>query len=214
MVWGEFGETFWADFFGWICCCCCLLLLGLHWFSLKFQARALSDQIRLLTMQVELEEATGNTSGFIDLSVMETISSCIHNATPLCIKYALRIKNEFQINDKRFYFCKINALSSMGSWGELKRFSEEKRSPVGYVPFVEAYIAGGRSKEAAACMALVRDEQIRIDLLEKNHQYMKAAVLAIKLNDKHRLIDMYRGCTDKQMKADIAKLGEKIGVRL
>ena len=194
-----------------------LFLFFAHCFSsksLKFQVRALSDQIKLLTMQLELEEATGETSGFVDLSVMETISHCIHNATPLCTKYAQRIKTDFYINDKRFYLCKINALASAGAWGELKRFSEEKRSPVGYVPFVDAYILGGRSKEAASCMSLIRDEQVRIDKLEDNQQFMEAAVLTIKLNDQHRLVEIYRACNNKQIKADIARLGEKIGVRL
>ena len=74
--------------------------------SLKFQARALSDQIRLLTMQLELEEGTGETDLFINLSVMETITKCIDNATPLCLKYANRIKNEFSINERRWYVFK------------------------------------------------------------------------------------------------------------
>ena len=165
-------------------------------------------------MQLELEESTGDTSGFVDLSVMETISKCVKNATPLCKKYAMRIKVEFQVNDKRFYWCKIKSLSSIGAWSELKRFSEEKRSPIGYAPFVDAYIRGGRSQEAASCITLIRDEQIRIDKLEDNKQYMEAALLAIKLNDQHRLIDIYRSCNNKQMKADIATLGAKIGVRL
>jgi hypothetical protein len=172
---------------------------------LKFQARALSDQIKLLKMQLELEESTGDTSGFVDLSVMETISKCVKNATPLCKKYAMRIKVDW---------CKIKSLSSIGAWSELKRFSEEKRSPIGYAPFVDAYIRGGRSQEAASCIALIRDEQIRIDKLEDNKQYMEAALLAIKLNDQHRLIDIYRSCNNKQMKADIATLGAKFGVRL
>ena len=181
---------------------------------MKFQSRALSEQIRLLTMQVELEEATGETACFVDLSVMETITRCIHNATPLCSKYALRIKSEFQISEKKWYRNKIKSLAEVGSWSELKRFMEEKRSPVGYVPFVDAYITGGKSKEAAACMALIPDERVRMDKLEDNQQWMEAAVLATKLSDQQRIVEIYRACQNQKIKADIQVLAIKIGVKL
>jgi len=105
-------------------------------------------------------------------------------------------------------------LSNSQAWGELQRFAEEKRSPVGYVPFVEAYISGGKKKEASQCIKLIRDESIRMDKLEENEQWMEAAVLATKLQDQQRLVEIYRSCNDTKIKADIAVLGNKIGVRL
>ena len=82
------------------------------------------------------------------------------------------------------------------------------------MPFVDAYIRGGKSKEAAACMALIRDESVRMNKLEDNKQWMEAAVLATKLQDQHRLVEIFRACGDANMKQDIQILAQKIGIRL
>lgn len=46
---------------------------------------------------------------------------------------ALKIKSEFHVPDKSFYYIRIRALAEMNDWDELDKFSRSRKSPVGYV---------------------------------------------------------------------------------
>ena len=103
--------------------------------------------------------------------------------------------------------------SIVTSIGELKRFSEEKRPPVGYVPFADAYIRAGRSKEAAAMIALIKSEDERLDKLEDNEQWMEAALLASKMGDSHRVREIYFACGSSAVQKEVQTLALKAGIQ-
>ena len=48
----------------------------------------------------------------------------------------------------RYWLIKINALADGEFWEVLKLFASEKKSPVGYVPFVEACLRHNKEEEA------------------------------------------------------------------
>jgi len=127
---------------------------------------------------------------------------------------ASRLKTEFGVSDRRWYFTKIAALAKLGEWAELKRFSEEKRSPVGYVPFADAYMRAGRAAEASQMIALIRSEDERLDKLEENGEFVPAALLAIKLGDPRRVAEIYSACGSQQMQAEVQMLAKKAGISL
>ena len=182
--------------------------------SLKFHCKALQDQTRLLLLQLELEEATGETNRFLDLSLMQTIARCIENGTMPCLRVAQKLRKDFDVSERRWYHAKIRVLAKCGAWGELKRFSEEKRSPVGYVPFADAYIRGGKSKEAAAMIALIKSEDRRLNKLEDNKQWIEAALLASKMGNPHRVKEIYFACGSPAIQEEVQVLARKVGIRL
>lgn len=48
----------------------------------------------------------------------------------------------------RFWYLKIKALADGDFWEVLRLFANEKKSPVGYVPFVEECISHHKEEEA------------------------------------------------------------------
>ena len=186
-------------------------LFGRSFFSLKFHCKFTRPDAAS-EAAAELEEATGETNRFLDLSLVQTIARCIENGTTPCLRVAQRLRKEFDVSERRWYHVKIRTLAKCHAWGELKRFSEEKRPPVGYVPFADAYIRAGRSKEAAAMIALIKSEDERLDKLEDNEQWMEAALLK-KMGDSHRVREIYFACGSSAVQKEVQTLALKAGIQ-
>jgi hypothetical protein len=78
-------------------------------------------------LQQELEIATGQPI-FVDSSVSDTIRTCISLGNH---RTAQRIRVEFKVPDKRFYWLKVFALATAKQWDALEKFSKEKKPPIG-----------------------------------------------------------------------------------
>ncbi|KAJ3670766.1 hypothetical protein LUZ60_008192 [Juncus effusus] len=109
-----------------------------------FESKAAEEHAKLLKVQHELEVQTKQAI-FMDSSISDTIRTCIvlgnHRA-------ALKVKTEFKVSEKRWYWLKAFALATVRDWDALEKFSKEKRPPGGYKPFVEACIDAGEKSEA------------------------------------------------------------------
>ncbi|XP_078167947.1 vacuoleless1 (VCL1) [Carex rostrata] len=109
-----------------------------------FESKASEEYSKLLRVQHELEVSTKQPI-FVDSSISDTIRTCIvmgnHRA-------ALKVKNEFKVSEKRWYWLKAFALATVRDWDALEKFSKEKRPPGGYKPFVQACIDAGEKSEA------------------------------------------------------------------
>ena len=170
--------------------------------------------MRLLQLQLELEEATGETNMFLDLSLMHTIAQCIKNGSIPCLRVAQKLRKEFDVSERQWYHVKIRVLAKCQAWGELKRFAEEKRSPVGYGPFADAYIRGGKPKDAAAMIALIKSEEERLNKLEDNKQWIEAALLASKMGELQRVKEIYNECGSPAIQEEVQVLARKVGIQL
>lgn len=85
-----------------------------------------------IRVQQELEFLTGTTS-FLDSSISKTISTCIAlGKNPA----ANKVKAEFKVTEKRFYWLKVKSLAVAKDWVELESFSKEKKPPVGRERFL------------------------------------------------------------------------------
>lgn len=58
---------------------------------------------------------------------------------------------------RRFWLVKIRALAEAGFWQVLEAFAKEKKSPVGYRPFVEACLKYGTAEQARPFLPKVGD---------------------------------------------------------
>nr|CAD1823793.1 unnamed protein product [Ananas comosus var. bracteatus] len=107
----------------------------------NFEAKAAEEQAKLLRLQHELEVSTKQAI-FMDSSISDTIRTCIvlgnHRA-------AMKVKTEFKVSEKRWYWLKAFALATVRDWEGLEKFSKEKRPQV---PFVEACIEADEKAEA------------------------------------------------------------------
>lgn len=87
----------------------------------------MDEAIKLLQFQLTLEKDTQQS--FTGLSTSETIYKCTtlgqhHKAT--------KIKTDFKIPDKRFWWVKLRALVEVRDWENLEKLAKSKKSPIGY----------------------------------------------------------------------------------
>ncbi|XP_074280336.1 protein VACUOLELESS1 [Silene latifolia] len=110
----------------------------------NFESKAADEHAKLLRMQHDLEVSTKQAI-FVDSSISDTIRTCIvlgnHRA-------AMKVKTEFKVSEKRWYWLKVFALATIRDWVALEKFSKEKKPPIGYKPFVEACIDANEKNEA------------------------------------------------------------------
>ncbi|KAG6816140.1 hypothetical protein H0H87_008375 [Tephrocybe sp. NHM501043] len=115
-----------------------------------FEAKMMDESTRLLTLQQQLEKESDDKVDFFGVSVNETIRLCILNGLS---KRADKVRSDFKVPDKRFWFLKLHALTTLRDFEALEAFSKSKRSPIGYEAFVRHLVETGHAKEAVAYVA-------------------------------------------------------------
>ncbi|KAG2117327.1 Vps16, C-terminal region-domain-containing protein [Suillus discolor] len=112
-----------------------------------FEAKMMNESVRLLALQQQYEKDSDGKVKFFGQSVSETIRTCISNGMS---KKADRVKSEFKVPDKRFWYLKLHALTAMRDFDALDAFARSRRSPIGYEAFVKHLVEAGHLKEAAS----------------------------------------------------------------
>ncbi|XP_061439573.1 vacuolar protein sorting-associated protein 16 homolog isoform X2 [Rhineura floridana] len=120
----------------------------------EFAAKATEDQIKLLREQQRLQ--ANFDKPYLDYSLHDTVYNLILDGHQ---KQAEQLYRDFKIPDKRFWRLKINALAEQGDWEELEKFSKAKKSPIGYLPFVEIGMKHRNRHEAKKYAPRVAPEQ-------------------------------------------------------
>ncbi|KAI5662106.1 hypothetical protein M9H77_21429 [Catharanthus roseus] len=148
-----------------------------------FESKAAEEHAKLLRMQQEFE-ATTKQPIFVDSSVNDTIRTCIvlgnHRA-------AAKVKTEFKVSDKRWYWLKAFALATIRDWDALEKFSKEKRPPSGYRPFVEACIESDENIEAQKYIPKLSDPRERAEAYARIGMAKEAADAASQAKDNELL---------------------------
>ncbi|XVF20922.1 hypothetical protein REPUB_Repub12eG0045500 [Reevesia pubescens] len=102
-----------------------------HLFSetkeLTFESKAAEEHAKLLRIQHELEVSTKQAI-FVDSSISDTIRTCIVLGNH---RVAMKVKTEFKVSEKKWYWLKVFALATIRDWDALEKFSKEKRPPIG-----------------------------------------------------------------------------------
>lgn len=126
-----------------------------------FISRATEDQARLLACQKGLEQSLKKS--FIDLPLGDTIYEVILSGDQ---DRAKRLKSDFKVPDKRFWWIKLKALAEAANWSELERFAKSKKSPIGYEPFAKECMQKSNRFEANKYILRMPLDQ-RVPLLVK-----------------------------------------------
>ncbi len=124
----------------------------------SFLAKATEDQIKLLLIQKDVQ--TECPEIFVGLSVTETVEKLIIVGN---MKRVAKLRSEFKIPDKRFWWVKVKALGKVRDWEELERFSKEKKSPIGYLPFIQVCVENGAPQEGERYLAKIIDPGEKVE---------------------------------------------------
>ncbi|GAB2276093.1 vacuolar protein sorting-associated protein 16 [Dionaea muscipula] len=149
----------------------------------NFESKAAEEHAKLLRFQHELEASTKQAI-FVDSSISDTIRTCIvirnHRA-------AMKVKTEFKVSEKRWYWLKVFALATIREWDALEKFSKEKRPPIGYKPFVEACIDHDEKNEALKYIPKLADPRERAEAYARIGMANEAAEAASQAKDSELL---------------------------
>ena len=167
----------------------------------QFHQRITEEQVELLRAQHEFERRF-SVRCFMDMSASETLYNLVAlgatqpSHVPGLQTESVKLQRRFKIPDKRYYVLKIRALAASGQIELLRCFAVEKKSPVGYRPFVDACIENGYAP--GQCAAFVS----RLSLEEKFNYYMqsrlfeRALEVAVRMKDRSRLDEIRSICRD------------------
>ncbi|MQM07858.1 hypothetical protein Taro_040703, partial [Colocasia esculenta] len=148
-----------------------------------FESKAAEEHAKLLKVQHELEISTKQAI-FVDSSISDTIRTCIvlgnHRA-------AMKVKQDFKVSEKRWYWLKAFALATVRDWDALEKFSKEKRPPTGYKPFVEACIDAGEKNEALKYIPKLTDPREKAEAYDRIGMAREAADAAAEAKDSELL---------------------------
>ncbi|CAA7264394.1 unnamed protein product [Cyclocybe aegerita] len=168
----------------------------------SFEARITDENARLLTFQQQLESETDNKIKFFGLSVNETMRVCLLNGLS---KRADKIKSEFKVPDKRFWYIKLYALTELRDFESLEVFAKSKRSPIGYEVFVHHLVEKGHTKEASAYVGKC-DSPKRADLYVECGEWRLAARECKDRNDKAKLEELKSKCPNSMIARELDQI--------
>ncbi|XP_063068517.1 vacuolar protein sorting-associated protein 16 homolog [Engraulis encrasicolus] len=120
----------------------------------EFAAKATEDEMRLLRFHRRLEEDKGEH--LMGMSLQDTLQILLSIGLH---KQAEQLYKDFRVPDKRYWWLKLTALADKEDWEELEKFAKSKKSPIGYLPFVEVCVKRHNKYEAKKYVSKVTPEQ-------------------------------------------------------
>ncbi|KAL1505520.1 hypothetical protein ABEB36_005068 [Hypothenemus hampei] len=152
------------------------------------------ENLKLLRFQRELDNKLQLPEKLIGKSVHETCKTLLENKE---VKLAEKLRNDFKIPDKRYWYLRIAILAKQNDWSELDKFSKLKKSPVGYGPFVDACWANNNKNEALKYISKVTDE-LKAKYYLQIECYEEAAEVAFQNRDIQTLRNIQCRLSNKQ----------------
>lgn len=176
--------------------------------DLQFQCKATEDQIELLELQSNLETKYG-IACFFDMSINETLHNLIvlgathQNHVASLFSDANKLQRRFRVPERRFAHTKVKALATSGQWAALKIFSTEKKSPIGYAPYVRVCAEHNRSmSDIESYMGHLNPDE-RWSLCAELNLWKPVVDAAIQSKDDRRLVEIHGRCADTAVQASI-----------
>jgi hypothetical protein len=131
-------------------------------------------------VQTQLEKDYSQT--FIGQSISSTVYKLI---TINQGNRASKVRSEFKMPDKRFWWIKLRALVEIRDWEGVATLAKSK-SPIGYEPFVEECVKTRQFGEASKYI-MKCDAHLRAGLFLKIEYYLDAAEQAFQQKDLEML---------------------------
>ncbi|XP_017296422.1 vacuolar protein sorting-associated protein 16 homolog [Kryptolebias marmoratus] len=119
-----------------------------------FAAKATEEEMRLLRFQRKMDDEKG--AGLLGLSLQATMEALMSLGLH---KQAEQLYKDFRVPDKRYWWLKLKSMAEKEEWEELEKFSKSKKSPIGYLAFVEVCMKNNNRYEAKKYVCKVTPEQ-------------------------------------------------------
>ncbi|KZC09045.1 PREDICTED: vacuolar protein sorting-associated protein 16 homolog [Dufourea novaeangliae] len=139
------------------------------------------EQIKLLRHQRSLEDTLHES--IVGKSLHDTVKILLLQKEQ---KLADKLKSEYRISDRRYWWLRIQCLAELDMWDELEKLSKSKKSPIGYEPFIDQCLKYNKEKEAKKYLPKVKD-QLRVKYLVKLRMLNDAVQIAIEQKDESAL---------------------------
>jgi len=170
-----------------------------------FNLSVTEEQSKLLNHQTKLEEKFGRV--YLNKSLHGTVSQLLEEGE---IKLADKLRSDFKISDRKYLWLKVRAFGASKQWSELANLAKNKKSLVGFGPFVDVCIEAGCKDEANRYLVLLNNED-KLKYLMKLEVYSEAAELAYTLKDSEVLTMIeVRSVNNFSMLEKVAALKQKI----
>ncbi|TFY64524.1 hypothetical protein EVJ58_g2580 [Rhodofomes roseus] len=160
------------------------------------------EYARLLAAQQQLEKESDGKISFFGQSVNDTIRTCLINGMA---KRADKLKADFKVPDKRFWYVKLHALTAIRDFDGLDSFARSKRSPIGYEPFVRHLVEKGYKKEATSFVPRC-DAHKRVDLYVLCDEWRAAAKECKDRGDKAKLEQLRKSCPNSLIARELEQV--------
>ncbi|WRT66892.1 uncharacterized protein IL334_003855 [Kwoniella shivajii] len=174
-----------------------------------FESKMAEDAHRLLTLQQTYERELDNKFVFSGLSVNAFIHRLLMEGFS---KRAERVRTDWKVPDKRFWWIKLKALAESKNWEGLENFAKSKKSPIGYEPFVNHLLSLTPPQPAQAASYVPRcDPKSRADLYVACGDWGKAAESAKDRNDKSKLDELRRRAPNGIAQREVDEVIRRVG---
>ncbi|XP_066993327.2 vacuolar protein sorting-associated protein 16 homolog isoform X2 [Anabrus simplex] len=153
-----------------------------------FCASLCEEQQRLHRYQKGLEEKFMRE--FVGLSLHDTVHRLLSMGE---VKLADKLRAEYKVPDRRYWWLRILNLSEMREWTELDKFAKSKKSPIGYEPFVDVCLQHKNVDEAKRYLPKVKDD-LKVKYYVKAGLYEEASKIAFEQKDVQALLFVQSHC--------------------
>ncbi|KAI0743728.1 vacuolar protein sorting-associated protein 16 [Daedaleopsis nitida] len=171
-----------------------------------FEAKMMDESVRLMTFQQQLGKESDGKITFFGQSVNETIRTCLVNGMA---KRADKIKSDFKVPDKRFWYLKLQALTDIRDFEALGAFAKSRRSPIGYEAFVKHLVEKGHKKEALPYVARC-DGPKRADLYVLCDDWRSAAKECKERGDRAKLEQLRNSCPNSLIARELEQVASSM----
>lgn len=149
--------------------------------SKSFEAKMIEEESKLLALQEQLEKDYDQP--FVGQTVTDTIATLLRMSQN---PRATKIKDEFKVPDKRYWWIRLQVLVARRDWDTLYSFATTgKKSPIGYEPFYNECIKAGSQRNAARYVSMCSniDYKKKIEMYVEVDDLRQAAMEAQKNKD-------------------------------
>ena len=133
----------------------------------------------------------------LNLPLLETMRFAVLHSR---VEVADAMASAFKVPAKRYWRMKVRALADSENW-DLLTVLGEKKSPIGYAPFVEACMVNHNAREAAAFLEKMSDARERLECAMKWRLFEGAIQAATKLRDVGALMRVIDDSASENIKS-------------
>ncbi|SCU95324.1 LANO_0E10022g1_1 [Lachancea nothofagi CBS 11611] len=149
----------------------------------------LERQVQLLEFQKSLAQV--QQINVVNATLDDTIRILIVNRLDKQLVVFLR---KFKVPDQKYYHIKCKALAREQRFDDLYKFAQERKSPIGYMPFYKSLLQQKRKKEASVYVQMISgiSYEKRFEMYLQCGSYFDAIQLASKEKDVPNLKRIYK----------------------